>query len=320
MAKRPRPRKRGSKKAGDTDGNAIVDGEEAGVPAGAPALEAPALALEERPAADDAVVPPAPRGTHPKHDSDSDSEQEQGAHKKRKRSRKRKNPYADPQPGPDPASIEGLGEAAQRGLVYTQEYLRDRSAWKFSKPRQNWLMRHILWSPSIHEAATALMAVPEKARGSLPGDVQTMVASAAQVPEAGSWVPDEHVAVVSVYLQSMMGLAKQRMLEMLQGAAGSTVPAPPSYLAEQARNATGAAKPNTYQVGQPAEGDAADSGDEASNPSQPVDRTEAEAAARIANESADLLRAYAEAARWCTERARRASEALEWIEARDSAL
>ena len=188
----------------------IRDRAEATVAPEAEATAQPAEAVQPADAAQpaEAAKPAEPIPT-PMQDDADDSDDDTGPQKKRKRTRKRKNPYAEPKLGPAPESVEGTSEAAQRAIAYAQAYLKDKESWKFSKPRQNWLVRHILWSQPIHEAASELSALPEATRNALPQDVQTTLVAALQLPEGGAWVPDEHVSVVSVYLQSIMGLAKQ---------------------------------------------------------------------------------------------------------------
>ncbi|WFD34055.1 hypothetical protein MCUN1_000883 [Malassezia cuniculi] len=131
-----------------------------------------------------------------KDEANNGSDDEDGPRKRRRTRRRRKNrDVGEVKIGPDPATFEGLSEGAQKALVYAQAYTQTRQEWKFSKPRQNWLIRHILWSPAIHSAA--------------------VLAAESDVPEAGAWVPDEYVPVVSVYLASVQGSALQRLLDGL---------------------------------------------------------------------------------------------------------
>lgn len=122
---------------------------------------------------------------------------EDAPRKRRRTRRRRKNrDVGELSIGPDPATFEGLSDGAQRALTYAQAFTQTREAWKFSKPRQNWLIRHVLWSPAVHSAAVR--------------------AAETEVPEQGAWVPDEYVPVVAVYLASVQGSALQRLLEGLQ--------------------------------------------------------------------------------------------------------
>ena len=222
MAKRPRPRKRAKKsdEAPDKHEQAAIaqltkhtkeyeeqarkeEADDAAEPAHGGAPLAPSAEADDGASVShDAASAPA----HVDAQADASSDDEGKPQKKRKRTRKRRK---EAKPGPDPASVPGLGEAAQRAIAYAQTYLRDRDAWKFSKPRQNWLMRHILWSERIFHAAKQLADVADDTRRTLPDDLQACIAPALQLPDEGAWIPDEHVAVVAVYLQSIMGLGKQ---------------------------------------------------------------------------------------------------------------
>ena len=127
---------------------------------------------------------------------EGEGDNEEGPRKRRRTRRRRRNrDVAEVPIGPDPSTLEDLSDGAQRALAYAQLYTKEREAWKFSKPRQNWLIRHVLWSPAIHAAAVR--------------------AAEADVPEAGAWVPDDFVPVVSVYLASVQGSALQRIIDGL---------------------------------------------------------------------------------------------------------
>lgn len=146
---------------------------------------------------------------------DTPSNESTDISKKRKRTRKRKRSNV-PHPGPDPEGIEELSEPAKKAIAYTQQYLCDREAWKFSKQRQNWLLRHMMWSPQLYEIGQELSGASQ---GHLEEATRQLVPPLLPLPDAGSWVTDEHVSVVAAYLASIMGLAKQRMVESLQAAA-----------------------------------------------------------------------------------------------------
>ena len=160
----------------------------------------------------------------PQHDTTSQDtriHESTDASKKRKRSRKRKRSNV-PHPGSDPEGMEELSEPAKKAIAYTQQYLCDKDAWKFSKQRQNWLLRHMMWSPQLYEIGQELSGasqaqVEESRRPLLPPTLP--------LPDAGSWIPEEHVSVVAAYLASIMGLAKQRMIESLQAAAQASAAA-----------------------------------------------------------------------------------------------
>ncbi|KAL4402570.1 hypothetical protein ACI68E_000335 [Malassezia pachydermatis] len=214
-----RLRKRVSKKARteshQPDGSDDVIGAATDVPSVQPMPTATTLvAPSSPPRATDQAVGDVPETMPRSQAQEPDDEGE--ASKKRKRTRKRKRANA-PQAGPDPATIDGLSDSAAKAIAYTQLYFREKSAWKFMKQRQNWLLRHVLWSQELitlghqlAEQATSLSALGEDVRARLP--------PAVPVPEEGHWVPDEHVSVVAVYLHSMMGLAKERLVASLQAA------------------------------------------------------------------------------------------------------
>ncbi|KAF7355055.1 DNA helicase [Mycena sanguinolenta] len=65
--------------------------------------------------------------------------------------KKRKNKTGFPDPGDDPA----LSDQAQKALSYAFLQFRKRTKWKFSKPRQNWLIRNV-WSDKIPDMYLAL--------------------------------------------------------------------------------------------------------------------------------------------------------------------
>ena len=125
--------------------------------------------------------------------------------KKRKRSRKRKRSNV-PHPGPDTQSMADLSDSAKKAISYTQQYLCEKEAWKFSKQRQNWLLRHALWSPRIYELGRQLAEAPKEEIGE---QEKLLIPPSLPLPDNGSWIADEHVSVVAFYLASMMGLAKQ---------------------------------------------------------------------------------------------------------------
>ena len=315
MAKRPRPRKRAKSSAvPDKHEQAAIaqltkhtkeyeeqaraeEAAEAAEPAHGDALSAPSVDTNEA----------AP--VHDNERGDASSDDEGKPQKKRKRTRKRRK---EAKPGPDPASVPGLSEAAQRAIVYAQTYLRDRDAWKFSKPRQNWLMRHILWSERIFHAAKPLADVADDTRRTLPEDLQTCIAPALQLPDEGAWIPDEYVAVVAVYLQSIMGLGKQvrphvprltqRMLETLQAAVDAKVPSAP------------AETPQTPASTVPSGNEIAESSVEPAT--SEAENTAAEATAPTADPA---MAVHTDASTWNALRAARAAETLQWIETREAA-
>ena len=115
--------------------------------------------------------------------------------------------------------MEELSEPAKKAIAYTQQYLCDKDAWKFSKQRQNWLLRHIMWSPQLYEIGQELSGASQ---AHVEESMRPLIPPTLPLPDPGSWISDEHVSVVAAYLASIMGLAKQRMVESLQAAAQAT--------------------------------------------------------------------------------------------------
>lgn len=169
--------------------------------------------LKENPEASDPAPPVAP--PPPAESAAEPDAEEGGSSKKRKRTRKRKRTHV-PHAGPDVESMEALSESAKRAIAYAQVYLTDKNAWKFSKQKQNWLLRHMLWSEPLVQAGQALL---DASLDELDEAICSATPPAVSMPESGSWIDTEHVSVVAHYLQSIMGLAKQRMMETLESAA-----------------------------------------------------------------------------------------------------
>ena len=189
--------------------------------------------------------------------------------------------------GPDPASLPWLSEPAQRAIAYAQTYLEHRDAWKFSKPRQNWLLRHVLWSPALQKAASEAEA-----------QLNTALAEHELAPpEEGTCVPEEHVPVVSAYLASVQGNALQRLLAELESAAKGWTGPPPDDAAQQQEATNGAAEQATEGGHAPAA------------PEEGAARPEA--AEQVPTPSVSLPRLY-------SLRAERAQAVLAWIKSRTS--
>lgn len=219
--KRSRKRTRGKKRSAKGGDNGGQDGVES---------------VEVR-AADGASAAPETAPPEPASESDPDSDagaDDVRSRKRKRRSRKRKKEKGEAAPpvdgpltaGPDPASLPWLSESAQRAIAYAQTYLEDRDAWKFSKPRQNWLLRHVLWSPSLQKAAAEAEAQPNTA----------LAEHELAPPEEGTCVPEEHVPVVAAYLASVQGSALQRLLSELDGAAKGWTGPPPEDTLQEAQN------------------------------------------------------------------------------------
>ncbi|WFD25991.1 hypothetical protein MNAN1_000966 [Malassezia nana] len=191
--------------------------------------------------ADEASAPAvAPPTSTPAPEPEADD----GTGKKRKRTRKRKRSHA-PHAGPDVSSMEELSETAQRAIAYAQLFLTDKSAWKFSKQKQNWLLRHMLWSPALVRVGEAL---GQASLESIDEALRAAAPPAVALPEHGAWIDDAHVSVVAHYLASVAGLAQQRMKETLGLAAtppeGAAALAEADTEASQAESASPPARSN----------------------------------------------------------------------------
>lgn len=197
-----RIRRKSKKSASGTTQDVAAEGEHASeehnvaakpatdAPETAPTPAAPASGLEP------SDTPKPAESTKGDGEGEGEGDNDEGPRKRRRTRRRRRNrDVAEVPIGPDPNTLEDLSDGAQRALAYAQLYTKGRETWKFSKPRQNWLIRHVLWSPAIYAAAVR--------------------AAEADVPEAGAWVPDDFVPVVSVYLASVQGSALQRIIDGL---------------------------------------------------------------------------------------------------------
>ena len=266
MAKRPRKRvsKKARTDAHTTDASCIQVGFQSDG-AAAPA------SIESCPAAPPSAAEPAEPATATAEATAEPAAEDGASSKKRKRTRKRKRSHI-PYAGPDVDSMDTLGESAKRAIAYAQLFLTDKHAWKFSKQKQNWLLRHMLWSPALVQAGQAVQDIASD----LEEAVRSVTPPAVSLPESGAWVDDEHVPVVAHYLQSMMGLAKQRMMETLASAASPpSVASPPEPTAQE--------------------------GDSAPDPPAPDTAPAADAGSKLTQ--------------WFSLRAERASKLLEWIHA-----
>ncbi|SNX83170.1 uncharacterized protein MEPE_01876 [Melanopsichium pennsylvanicum] len=135
--------------------------------------------------------------------------------------------------GPDPNTDLRLSDQAKQAIQYAQLYTKDKSQWKFNKAKQNWLLRNALSvPPSDYDSALARKQPDSKA--SAEG-----VADGLEAAEEGeNFVPEDFVPVVTAYLNSVMGGARQRLIESLKEA----VNAPAVVITTQPQVTSGAAK------------------------------------------------------------------------------
>ncbi|SJX61795.1 uncharacterized protein SRS1_12779 [Sporisorium reilianum f. sp. reilianum] len=236
--KRTRNKKRTSQVEDDDDSSSSSDDsddEEAPKPKAAP-VETPKK---------------SPKKPAPDSDSDSDSDDEgkydggdADAKRKRKRKRTQKKKSAEesskaapasaaittsnisaPKPvtlspdqiGPDPNTDLRLSDQAKQAIQYAQVYTKDKSQWKFNKAKQNWLLRNALSVPPSDYDAALARRQGESADAADGADAE----DAEEAEEGENFVPDDFVAVVTAYLTSVMGGARQRLIESLKEAANA---------------------------------------------------------------------------------------------------
>ncbi|EST07669.1 Protein of unknown function DUF2373 [Kalmanozyma brasiliensis GHG001] len=118
------------------------------------------------------------------------------------------------QVGPDPNTDLRLSDQAKQAISYAQVYTTAKSEWKFNKAKQNWLLRNALSvPPSDYDASLAR----KQADGN--GTENSTAEEADEEAEEGdNFVPNDFVPVVTAYLSSVMGGARQRMIESLKEA------------------------------------------------------------------------------------------------------
>lgn len=174
----------------------------------------------------------------PDSDSSDDEDGEGGKKRKRKRTRttKKKTVEDVPEPaaptaplsaptrakvftvspedvGPDPNTDLRLSDQAKQAIQYAQLYTKDKSQWKFNKAKQNWLLRNALAiQPSDYDAALARKQPDSTA------SAEGVAEEAEEADEGENFVPEDFVPVVTAYLSSVVGGARQRLVESLKEA------------------------------------------------------------------------------------------------------
>jgi hypothetical protein len=127
--------------------------------------------------------------------------------------------------GPDPSLDLRLSVQAKQAIQYAQIYSKDKSLWKFNKAKQNWLLRNALSiPPSDYDASLARrQASTTETEGdmTLP-DGENTEENAEKLNDDGeegeTFIPDDFVAVVTAYLQSVQGGSRQRLVGSLNEA------------------------------------------------------------------------------------------------------
>ncbi|CAL1701665.1 unnamed protein product [Somion occarium] len=118
---------------------------------------------------------------------DEDPKSEKSKEKKRKH-----NESSD-----DPEDDESLTDQARKALSYVYIYSTNRSAWKFNKARQNWLIRNV-WSSEL--------------------------------------VPDKYVPLVNKYLQSVQGGVRENLIKSCREAIAGVPADTPSKAVDESEN------------------------------------------------------------------------------------
>lgn len=121
---------------------------------------------------------------------------------------------------PDPRLDARLSEATMAALGYAKVYLLERPSWKFSKARQEHLIRHMLSRPISMSDGRVEQANKEA------GEDKEHGVDEDDAPQA-SWWPDEWNGCVALYLATVQGAAKARLLQRLRDAAAQSVPEVP---------------------------------------------------------------------------------------------
>lgn len=115
--------------------------------------------------------------------------------------------------GPDPNTDLRLSDQAKQAIQYAQVYTKDKSQWKFNKAKQNWLLRNALSVPPS-DYDPALARKQSDSSVTAEGEVE----NAEEAEEGENFVPEDFVPVVTAYLNSVMGGARQRLIESLKEA------------------------------------------------------------------------------------------------------
>ncbi len=115
--------------------------------------------------------------------------------------------------GPDPNTDLRLSDQAKQAIQYAQVYIKDKSQWKFNKAKQNWLLRNALSvPPSDYDSALARKQPDSTA------SAEAAPEEAEDTEDGENFVPEDFVPVVTAYLTSVMGGARQRLIESLREA------------------------------------------------------------------------------------------------------
>ncbi|KAJ1028616.1 hypothetical protein NDA16_001782 [Ustilago loliicola] len=117
--------------------------------------------------------------------------------------------------GPDPNTDLRLSDQAKQAIQYAQVYSKDKSQWKFNKAKQNWLLRNALSVPPSDYEPILARKQPDSAASAGAGGAAE---EAEEAEEGENFVPEDFVLVVTAYLNSVMGGARQRLIESLREA------------------------------------------------------------------------------------------------------
>lgn len=137
--------------------------------------------------------------------------------------------------GPDPNTDLRLSDQAKQAIQYAQTYAKDKAQWKFNKAKQNWLLRNALSvPPSDYDPALARKQPADAA------SAEGAASTTEEAQEGENFVPEDFVLVVTTYLNSVMGGARQRLIESLKEAVNApamSVDSAPTEVTDGAANA-----------------------------------------------------------------------------------
>ncbi|KAJ7781510.1 hypothetical protein B0H16DRAFT_1498640 [Mycena metata] len=134
---------------------------------------------------------------------------------------------------PDPQDDSSLSEQASKALCYAFTQFRKPSKWKFSKARQNWLIRNI-WSDAIPDTYLPLTIqylsnVKGGVRETLIKECQSLLAVPPPAPEnpSGEVAPTTQPASTQAATDSEVAQIKHARARALLDALESTQSEPP---------------------------------------------------------------------------------------------
>jgi hypothetical protein len=113
---------------------------------------------------------------------------------------------------PDPSEDQRLNDTTIASLAYAQQYHINRIAWKFNKARQEHLIRHMT-SRLDETKGDKVMEADGKEQNEVEDEID----------KPSGW-PDEWNCCVGLYLYTVQGAAKERLVQRLRQSAQKRVP------------------------------------------------------------------------------------------------